>query len=393
MKVLFAHDHIFYFKGNSIYSKVDFGMAMWKRYLDVFDELVIAARIESDSSGQDYSNMNQTKISGPITTVQLKSISGIKNLLMNKKSQYIKLEKEIRTVDYVIARLPSEVGLLAIEIAKKHSVPYLIELVGSPLDAYWYKGSLLAKLYAPIISYRVKKVVNSSPHVIYVTESYLQSKYPNINKNISCSNININVNYEYESLISKANRYSNINSADEIKIGLNGSLSSSYKGIDTAIDALSLLDKKYTLHILGAGPKRKWVEYARKSKVETRVFFDGSLPSGEPVLEWLDNIDIYIQPSQTEGLPRALIEAMSRGCLCIGSNKGGIPELLPSKRMHNAGDFLKLKELIENTTNSAEEMLNTSRRNYNKSKEYTYEIIDRRRSEFFIDFKESQIKL
>ena len=33
------------------------------------------------------------------------------------------------------------------------------------------------------------------------------------------------------------------------------------------------------------------------------------------MFNFLDNIDIYIQPSLTEGLPRALIEAMSGGFL------------------------------------------------------------------------------
>ena len=389
MKVLFAHDHRFFLKDNSIFSKVDFGVAMWKRYIDVFDNLVIAARIENHSTIQDYSNMNQTKLSDNISIVQLKSFSGIKNLITNKKREYEKLEKSICTVDFVIARLPSEIGLSAIKIADKHKVPYLIELVGSPFDAYWYRGSLMAKVYAPIISRRVKRAVNRSTHVIYVTENYLQSKYPNRKKSISCSNINVDINYEYEELASKANKFKSIKSADKIKIGLNGSLSSNYKGIDTAIETLSRLDDKYILHILGAGSKDKWFEYARKCRVEKRVFFDGSLPSGEPVLEWLDDIDIYIQPSQTEGLPRALIEAMSRGCLCIGSNKGGIPELLPKGRMHNAGDSFKLKEMIEDITNSVEEMLEISRRNYNKSKEYSYEIINKRRSDFFKDFKES----
>lgn len=51
----------------------------------------------------------------------------------------------------------------------------------------------------------------------------------------------------------------------------------------------------------------------------------------------LDTCDIYVQPSLQEGLPRALIEAMSRGCPCIGARTAGIPELLPEECLTSRG--------------------------------------------------------
>ena len=51
---------------------------------------------------------------------------------------------------------------------------------------------------------------------------------------------------------------------------------------------------------------------------------------------------VYIQPSRIEGLPRALIEAMSRGCACVGSSVGGIPELLNNQYIHEVNDYNSL---------------------------------------------------
>src|SRR5690625_396249 len=49
------------------------------------------------------------------------------------------------------------------------------------------------------------------------------------------------------------------------------------------------------------------------------------------VFDWLETIDLYAQPSRQEGLPRALIESMSRGVPAFGANTAGIPELLENE--------------------------------------------------------------
>ena len=61
----------------------------------------------------------------------------------------------------------------------------------------------------------------------------------------------------------------------------------------------------------------------------------------------MDQVDIYIQPSLTEGLPRGLLEAMSRGCPAIASRVGGIPELLGNSCLHRPGDAEGLARLLK----------------------------------------------
>ena len=65
------------------------------------------------------------------------------------------------------------------------------------------------------------------------------------------------------------------------------------------------------------------------------------------MFELLDECDIYLQPSLQEGLPRSVIEAMSRGCACIGAATAGIPELLESEYV------VKRKSVQENVLPSA----------------------------------------
>ena len=109
--------------------------------------------------------------------------------------------------------------------------------------------------------------------------------------------------------------------------------------------------------------------------------FCGSIPHKD-VFNWLDEIDIYVQPSKVEGLPRAVIEAMSRGCCCIGTDVGGIPELIPEQFLCNSkklpSEISKmLKEINKN------ELIHSAERNIKEAKKYEKNELDRVRYEFY----------
>jgi len=54
----------------------------------------------------------------------------------------------------------------------------------------------------------------------------------------------------------------------------------------------------------------------------------GQLATPGDVNTHLHLCDIYLQPSLWDGMPNALLEAMAAGCLVIGSDAGGIPEII-----------------------------------------------------------------
>ncbi len=59
-----------------------------------------------------------------------------------------------------------------------------------------------------------------------------------------------------------------------------------------------------------------------------RVIVTGHLVSPGLVAQHLRLCDVYLQPSLWEGMPNALLEAIACGCGCIGSDAGGIPEVI-----------------------------------------------------------------
>ena len=100
--------------------------------------------------------------------------------------------------------------------------------------------------------------------------------------------------------------------------------------------------------------------------------------SHEEVFQYLDNVDIYIQPSKQEGLPRALVEAMSRGCPALGSKTGGIPELLNKDFIFQKGAVDEICALLERL--DKETMYEEAIRNFEKAKEFDRDLLERRRT-------------
>ena len=91
------------------------------------------------------------------------------------------------------------------------------------------------------------------------------------------------------------------------------------------------------------------------------------------LMDWLENdVNIYIQPSLQEGLPRSVIEAMSFGIPCLGSSIAGIPELLESNCLFSTkGNVAKnIAQLLMNM--SVEDLCEQGIRNFSKSKEYLF---------------------
>ena len=101
----------------------------------------------------------------------------------------------------------------------------------------------------------------------------------------------------------------------------------------------------------------------------------------------LSEADIYIQPSLTEGLPRAVVEAMSTALPCIGFNTGGIPELIEPNFVVPTKNVKELVRCIKEFDN-LELYQQVATRNFNKAKEYELSILSSRIRQFFGQIKE-----
>ncbi len=386
--IVFAHDHHFYKVDENIYSSGGLPASVWNRYLSVFGQVHVVGR---DGGELNEVNLNKYVMSSCVDVdfTLLPNLSNFGSLIWKSASIKQQIESIIIRSEGVIARLPSEYGYLAIKLAQKHEIPWAIEVVECPWDALWNYGSFKAKVFAPIQWYRLRKIASRSLYTLYVTREFLQRRYPSKGVSVSCSNVEIS-SVSIDAAQTRSDRFFDQHS--KINIGLIGSLKGGAKGIDTALHAFQDLNKKHKnveLRILGSGPVDYWKDFAQNLGIGERVRFEGTLPAGEAVFRWLDQIDIYIQPSRKEGLPRALIEAMSRGCPAIGTKVAGIPELLDKSCLVSAANSGQLSKKLDDFLTNPVLLDSQIKRNLKVAESYQKEFLDSKRTLFWKKFYSS----
>lgn len=384
-KVLFAHDHTFQYKNQSYYSYGSYPEIYWNRYLKFADHVEVLARKElnedPEAGGYIFSFMKSGNGSVDITPVPPPSIA---NRLGMASGDFFKTIKDaVDGSDYIVARLPSEIGFLAALYANKTAKPVAIELVGCAYDAYKYRGGLQGALYAPISKWKTKRVCKSADAILYVSKK-LKEDYPSDSHSYVIAS---NVVIDKVDCISDIKRRIGNRLGGRIVFGLIGSYFVDYKGVDVAIKSIALLRKSridVVLRVLGEGDKGKYLKIALDNGVGDAVYFDGLLPAGEPVKEWLRKCDYYMQPSRTEGMPRGLLEAMAVGLPAVGSRAGGIPDVLDKEKLHDVGDSEGLAMKISNLLEGDYEC--QVLKALEVSSFYLHEKIDERRADFFKKF-------
>ena len=105
------------------------------------------------------------------------------------------------------------------------------------------------------------------------------------------------------------------------------------KGHSVLLEAVRrLLDDRHRVEVwlAGTGPAEEETrQAAHRLALENVVHFHGYVPHSR-VLEWLaeGRVDVVVLPSDSEGLPVSLIEALAHGVPAVASDVGGVAELL-----------------------------------------------------------------
>lgn len=288
---------------------------------------------------------------------------------------------EVKKADFCYLRL-GVAAFFASIYCHKHNIPYMAIVNGDVFYTTKNHSSLKVRLSAYPMLFMAKYVINHAKYALYVTKDYLQSRYPCPGESLGCSDVET-LDMSDEFLTQRLIKTQELKKP--IVLGSVGNVATVIKGQDTVIRALADLKKEghcnYVYQLVGTGDQSILGNLAKELGVEDIVHFMGEY-SHDDVLKWFETIDVYLHPSRSEGLPRTILEAMTKATPCICSDVGGIPELIDREFLfsYNGDEVKSLKELILKMTK--EKMGEEAKKNHLHAKDYSPDLLEQKRSAF-----------
>lgn len=369
-KVLFVHDFSFKIRENDLYTAVGLPELYFDRFFDAgFNTIDILSRYnqynKNIDSGFEKINNHNIKI--------LKGFSKNYLYLFNPLNIY-NINNLIKRYDLIVCSTPSIIGTWVLLINLFQKKKYSVEVAGD-YDMF------STKKFGFILTYFLKnlmpKFIKDANGATYVTKD-LSRRFPNNNRLIA-SNVNINSIYYKQAIINK------LKFKENIEIGYIGALTKR-KGILILIEfATRLLEmniNNFKINLIGGHADDNWKEKVTELKIDKYFIFHGILDSKNVDL-LLKKFDLYIQPSFSEGLPRATIEAMSNGLPVIATTLPGFKELLEEDYLFEHHDIDKMIDIFNNLINSIDNYNLQSKRNSDFAKNFLYDVLHEKRKFFY----------
>ena len=385
MKLLLFLEHRFYRIDNEIYCERIVDYKYLTRYLSVFDEVTVCARF-----GKKVPNKKVLASGKGISFLPLPDFVGAIGIAEKYLSCRNIVKKNIKNFDASIIRTPSPISIIAYPIVKKSILPYAAEIVINP-QTMFNKDSCTSK-FRPLISMlfmkHTKNICMNANGVSYVTEKVLQRLYPC--RAIKCPQSEYFTTH-YSSIDldkSQCNNCFHKHIANTpyiiVHVGYMDTYSKGHLVVMNIAEKLNKNGIPIEVHFIGTGNlENEFREYARIKGISDNVIFCGNLNGYQEVQKELLIADLFLFPTVSEGLPRALIEAMANSVACVSSPIDGIIELLPKKYLVHYRNEQKMYEICR------ELLINDDKREYAayecflKSQEYTSDILNQRRSAFY----------
>lgn len=379
--MLFVHDGRILKTGASKFYAANYNNEIVERYSYFGSEVSFLMRAKT---------VSESDISESFTQLDHRSFRFIEvpnhksvNSYSNKAKAVNIIKQAVKDHEVIIVRFPSAAGTIAFEHALNLNKPVLVEVVACVFDALRYHG-WQGKILAPYKYARYRSLMKKATHSIYVTNEFLQRRYPTTGRSIGCSDVVLKE--VSEDTIQK--RLEKIGKDQKpIVLGTVGTLDVQYKGQSDVIRAVAKLRDQGVIvhyHLVGQGDDSRLRNLIQGLQIENLVHIIGPLPHKQ-VFQFIDDIDVYVQPSHTEGLPRAVIEAMSRAAPCIGTDVGGIPELIDRKMLFKKGNVNGIAQVL--LTLTPDVLANQAKRNYKMSHNYLKSSLNSKRKEFYNEFK------
>jgi len=363
-----------------VWTDGQFPYSFWARYLTVFESVTVLARVRDLA---ELSSERQPASGRGVRFLGVPDYTGPRQYALCAPAVAAVARKAIQNGSAILLRPTGETVAWVLWYIRKSGRPYGVEVVADPYDVFGPNAIRhpLRPLFRWWFTRALKRQCASACAAAYVTERALQRRYPP--SRAICVTHYSDIELP-ESAFASGPRRPRRNGKPRIVFV--GSLAQPYKAVDVLIDALAKCQAHVDAELVIVGSGRHQIELEQRAKalgLADRVCFRGQLTTSMKVRAELDSADLFVLPSRVEGLPRAMIEAMARALPCIGSNVGGIPELLPAEDIVPPDNVAALASKIIEVVQQPVRMQQMSARNLTKAGEYKDAVLNARRRAFY----------
>lgn len=312
--------------------------AAQSKFLDVFDEVTVFCRV-----GPGKRSDVMQKVTGDgVSIVAVPDFDDPRSFLRVAGGTMAVARVAASAQGAFLLHAPGTMASLLGSQLRRRRRTFGIEVVGDPGESL-AGATVASKVIASLASRQLRRLSSEACASRYVTEWVLQEHYPPAagSPTFVASDVDVPDSVFLEPVPTTR-------PGPVLELGFVGMLHRPYKGLDVLFDALCQTRHPHRLGILGDGTLRgDLAARAAAQGLGDRVTFLGAVPTGEPVRAFLATIDLFVQPSRTEGLPRALIEAMATGLPCLATPVGGVPEMLDGYALVPVDDSGALARAID----------------------------------------------
>jgi len=367
-----------------VYTPVAYGYDFYKRYLNVFDEVCVLGFCDTIDETRAEQMLKVT--GNGVSVSEITYPHGEWDYIRKKRRIIKEVNQIVDKSSAILLRVPETLCFIVMNRAIRKKIPFSIEVVSDPLNLYTRatcpsKYRLVYKIWYYLQLRRASYYANGTS---YVTKFELQKHYPpNLTKENHFTSFytdtNISIPKDIQPRKFPAQKKVRL---IHISVLINGFA----KGHKEAIECLSkLIDNGINaeLVLVGEGELDKAnIEFIDKNNLKDYIHFTGKLKTKQ-VIEELDKADIFLFPSYNEGLPRVVIEAMSRALPVIATDIPGHRELLDKEFLAPVKDSQALFNIAKKMINNPDYYEMASQRNIEKAREYDIEIIEKKRNDFY----------
>jgi len=328
-RVAVVLEHRFYRVGDDVYTALSFPYDYWQEYLQYFDEVNVVARVKEVPEVLP----NFVKASGNfVNFTDVPYYQGPKEFFKNLPFLIWTLAKTAKGNRAFVLRSGNITNLIFFFILI-YQRGYLREYPGNIKEGIkGFSGeSPIIKLVAWFSDWFAKLQGKFSKANGFVSD-YCQGIYGSDKPGYVFSSFNS------DEIKTKKSDYS-LSKGGVVQLVSVGRLEAE-KGHWNLLDAMRILTERgepVRLTLIGGGGELPKLQ-EKAASFELDVEFCGALTDRKELFSRVANSDVFVIPSLTEGMPRALLEAMAIGLPCVGTRVGGIPEVLAKHDMVTPGD-------------------------------------------------------